>query len=202
MDVTSTIKALRERCPSFQQRVFGTAQMAQVDLENINPEMHPSAYVMCIREDTDDLSVTENSYRQEVTARVAVVILTPNEDERGQLASARAEQLKEEVFKALLGWSPNHDRNSYYVYEQMWVLVNNRAYLGIQLEFTLVYAISSVDTRIPDQLEKDCGRFDTLDMSIDKIETPPGAPDGQEDVHMRLINLYGDSDDESESESS
>jgi len=202
MDVTSTIQALRERCPSFHNRVFGTAQMAQVDLENINPEEHPSAYVMCIREDSDDLSVTENSYRQEVTARVAVVLLVPNHDERGQLASANAEQLKEEVFKAILGWSPNHDKQSIYVYEQMWVLINNRAYLGIQLEFTVIYAISAVDTRIPDQLEEDTGRFDTLDMSIDKIETPPGAPDGKEDVHMRLINLYGDSDDESESENS
>ncbi len=202
MDVTSTIRALRERCPSFQNRVFGTAQMAQVDLENINPAEHPSAYVMCIREDTNDVSVTENSYRQEVTARIAVVLLIPNQDERGQLASARAEKLKDEVFSAILGWAPAHDPNSIYVYEQMWVLVNNRAYLGIQLEFSVIYAISAIDTRIPGQLEEDCGLFDTLDMSVDKIETPPGEPDGQEDAHLRLINLYGDSGDDSGSESS
>jgi hypothetical protein len=198
MDVTSTIKALRERCNSFNNRVFGAAQLAEVDLDHINPEAFPTAYVMCIREDPSNLQSTENSYYQEITATVAVVLLLNNQDERGQSSASAAEALKDEVFKAILGWAPANDPMSIYEYSSMWVLVNNRALLGIQLEFDITYAIGVDDTRIPAQLEEDCGNFDTLDMSVDKIETPPGAPDGREDLHVRLTDLYGDDEESSD----
>jgi len=201
MDVSSTIKALRQRCSSFGGRVFGLAQMAAKDLETINPEEHPSAYVACIREDAMDVTVTENSYRQEVSATVAVYILVANQDDRAQTSAAEAEQLKEEIFKAILGWAPSDDHNSIYIYEDMQIFVNNRAFLGIQLNFSIIYALGPDDTRIPDQQAEDFGNFDTLNMSVDKIETPPGAPDGREDARVVIEHLYGDSET-SESENS
>ena len=198
MDVTSTIDALRERCPSLHNRVFGAAQLGEADLEHISPENYPAAYVMCIREDPSEPQMTENSYYQEIVATVAVALFIPQQDERGQASHVAAEVLKEEVFRAILGWAPDIDPQAIYEYSAMWVIMNNRELLGIQLEFDITYAIGVDDTRIPAQLEEDCGNFDTLDMSVDKIETPPGAPDGREDLHVRLTDLYGDDEESSD----
>lgn len=195
MDVTSTIAALRQRCPSFSNRVFGAAKITEINLESAtNPVALPACYVMCIRENADGPNQVENGLQQVVEARVAVVILVSNQqDERGQKGAVEAENLKAEIFKAILGWSPTPDPQSIYVYDQMWVLANNRSVLAIQVEFTCDYALGVDDSRIPDQLNEDCGYFDKMYMDVDKIETPPGAPDGQIDTHIELKGLYGDS---------
>lgn len=194
MDVTTTIEAIRNHCPSFDKRVFGSAQIAQIDLEKFNPTGLPACYVMCIRENSGSPNQCENGFYQEIDARVAVVIMVSNhDDERGQRASTKAERLKEEIIKGICGWSPTGDPQAIYEFDQMWVLANNRAVLAIQLEFLCTYALGYADSRIPDQLNEDCGNFDTVVADVDKIETPPGAPDGHIDTHFEVHDLYGDS---------
>lgn len=189
MRVSSTIKALRERCPSFNQRVFGL--MEWVSLSAINPKDFPAAYVFTVSENPEDVQRAENWYYQEVAATIAVVIAVPSSDIRGQDAGDLLEDLKAEVFKAILCWAPNGDNNCTYAYSNYRVLDNSASpkVWFVQLEFTCDYVIDSGDTRQPLQLAEDCGNFDKLYSDIDMIGDD-GKPDGQIDAKVRLKGLY------------
>lgn len=199
MDVTSTIKALRERCPSFENRIFGVASWGAFSLDAVNPESLPAAYVVPIDENPSEAQRTANSYYQEITAAVGVVIVMNNEaDERGQDASATAESLKKEIYKAILSWSPTDDPQAIYENPRQQTIHCDRAVLIWQLTFECTYAIGLEDTRQPDQLAEDCGNFDSMHVDVDMISSS-GAPDGKIDATVHLTDLYGS--DESESES-
>ena len=80
MRVSSTIKALRERCPSLSKRVYGALQW--VCLSVVHPEKLPCAYVFTQSEDPKTLQSSENSYKQLITATIAVVLCVPSLDVR------------------------------------------------------------------------------------------------------------------------
>ena len=198
MDVTNIIRAIRARCPALGNRVFGAARFgALTEAQAINPQALPAVYVLCLREDADDLQRTENSYYQEITATIGVVIVASNtEDERGQDSAAQIETVARAVNAAILGWSPTDDKGATISFSQMSTLDMNRALLSRMYEYVCTYAIGESETWIPNGLAdggdgcsadgETVGRLDTLDLSIDKIETPPGAPDGHEDAHLRF----------------
>ena len=100
MRVSTTIKALRERCPIFNERVFGAAEFNALP-EVINPEALPAAYVFTLNESPEELQRTENHFYQEITATIAVVVLVPTGDERGQAGADLVEDCKEQIFKAI-----------------------------------------------------------------------------------------------------
>ncbi len=189
MRVSSTIKALRERCPSFDNRVFGAIEWTS--LSAINPADFPAAYVFTVSENPQELQRSENWYYQEVTATVAVVVAVPSADIRGQDAGDLVEDLKDEVFKALLSWAPNGDSNCIYSYSNYRVLDTGASpkVWFVQLEFTCDYVIDYKDTRQPQQLEDDCGNFDTVYSDVDMIGDDD-KPDGNIDAKVRLTGLY------------
>lgn len=188
MRVSSTIKALRERCPSFGNRVFGAMEWNNL---SVNPKNYPAAYVFTVSENPKELQRTENWYYQEVTATVAVVIAVPSADIRGQDAADLVEDLKEEVFKAILSWSPTADKNCVYEYANYRVLDNSEvpAIWFVQLELTCDYAINASDTRQPTELAETSGNFDTLYSDVDMIGDD-GKPDGQIDAKLRMTGFY------------
>ena len=206
MDVTSTIAAVRARCPSFSRRVFGAAEFSQLTREGVNPEALPACYIVCTDEVPENLQATENSYYQVIEARVAVVILASNvRDSRGQHGHAELEKLKEEVFGAILGWSPiKIDKNAIYEYAGYKLMLNDRAVCQGQFDFRLTYAIGSGDTRIPALLNPDVklekgdpdldeipvGEFDTVEADVDIIQQPDNKPDGIKETHFQIKGLY------------
>lgn len=191
MKVSSTIQALRERCTSFKERVFGACEYQNLS-NAINPESLPAAYVFTISETPQTLQRLENSYYQEIDATVAVVLVVSSQDVRGQSAVDVAEELKAEVFKALLGWAPLGDKNCTYEYSNYQLLDSSMcpAALFVQLEFSCPYVISVQDTRIPQQLEAETTELRSVSIDVDKIEPKTFKPDGQIDAQVLVKDLW------------
>jgi hypothetical protein len=186
MRVSSTIKALRERCPSLSKRVYGALQW--VSLSVVHPEKLPCAYVFTQSEDPKTLQSSENSYKQLITATIAVVLCVPSLDVRGQEGADKIEDLKDEVFKALLGWAPNSDPQCVYEYANYRVIDTSStpAMWCVQLEFTVEYMLDTDDTYIKTEHEN-IGNFDKFYADVDKIESD--KPDGNIDAKLRLTGL-------------
>ncbi len=190
MKVSSTIQALRERCPSFQQKIFGAAEYQNL-VNAINPEQLPAAYVFTISENPQTLQRLENSYYQEVDATIGIVLVVSSEDVRGQSAVDFAEDLKAEIFKAILGWAPLGDRNCTYEYSNYQLLDSSMcpAALFIQLEFSCPYVIDVDCTRIPEQLNEDTTEIHTVAVDVDMIDKD-NKPDEQIDARFRVKDLW------------
>lgn len=189
MKVSSTIQALRERCPSFNQRVFGAAEYK--NLSNvISPEALPSAYVFTITENPQTLQRTENHYYQEIDATIAVVLAISSSDVRGQSALDIADDLKNEVFVAILGWAPLGDKNCKYQYSNYQLVDNTMcpAVTFVQLEFVCPYVIDVDCTRIPNQLNEDTTELHTIGIDVDMIKD--NKPDGQIDAKVVIKDLW------------
>lgn len=102
MKLDPIISALRERCPSFHQRVGGAAQWA--GLERAENAPVPFAYVAPLREDAG-AQESNNGYYQVITNTFGVIVVVPNcADERGQDAGRWLEVLRPEIFRAILSW--------------------------------------------------------------------------------------------------
>ena len=95
--------ALRAYCPSFEGRVGGAAEYAAIDITNLPM---PCAFVLPVSEIGEDMDSMGTDYRQRVKQVFCVVILVSTADqERGQDAFDAIEDLKAEIFKAILGTS-------------------------------------------------------------------------------------------------
>ena len=166
MRVTSTIEAIKNRCPEFNKRVFGAAEFGQLQ-DTVNPEALPSAYVFTIAEYPSEDQRSENSYHQTISADIAVVCLLDNRaDARGQSSADKAEDIKESLFRALLSWSPIKDNFAFYKYSKFHILKVTSAVLAVQFEFKCEYTISEEDTRQPIELEESTGRFEELNGTV------------------------------------
>lgn len=178
MKLSTIITELRRRCPSFEKRVYGVAEWAA--REKVNLPM-PSAYVLPLGESADLVSMTTD-YRQHVEQSfgVAVLISTKLDDPTGLQAFDKSEDVKAEIFRAIVGWET--DETDAVIYEGSTVLELNRAFLCVQFEFSVSYDITDADTRHGAMLDE-LTPFDGVDMDVDLMK-----PDGSIDAKV-TINL-------------
>ena len=102
MRLDPIIAALRRRCPSFENRFAGAAEWAGLT-EDEAPAL-PAAYVVPLAEDAGG-NESQVGYQQTVTNTFAVIVLVSNVcDERGQKAFDSLEDLRLELFRAILSW--------------------------------------------------------------------------------------------------
>ncbi len=200
MKVNSTIQAIRERCPSFNGRVYGMASFALMTpdaVKGLKPEQLPACYVLCKDETAETEQRSENSYYQMITATVAIICLVSNQtvdgesvstDNRGQVAAERLEDLKQELFKALLSWSPTDDPLAIYSYDRFDVLRITPAVSVFELDLICTYEIEDNSTRQPDQLEEDLGRFEKLDQQV--IVKDDEDSEKQIKIHSQITDLW------------
>lgn len=189
MNVQTTIKAIRDYCPSFNNRVYGCSEFARLDLESLNPGGLPSAYVFTLAEAPSEPQRSQNSYYQDIIATVAVVLLVDNSsDRRGQASTDNAEDLKSEIFKAILGWSPTSDKFQIYEYQNYSILRITPSVIAIQLEFQCVYTITELDTRQYVDL-CDLSELTKMHADIDVIRDNTKAPDGHIEASFEVNNL-------------
>lgn len=101
MKLAPIIKVLREQCPSFEKRVFGTFAWLNVD-DKAAPAM-PCAYVLP-QKVTADVIRGSTKPRQDIDSYFDVVVCVPlsREDALGRSGHDLIEDLKDEVFKAIL----------------------------------------------------------------------------------------------------
>ena len=142
MKLATIISALRAYCPSFEGRVGGAAEYAAIDITNLPM---PCAFVLPVSEIGEDMDSMGTDYRQRVKQVFCVVILVSTADqERGQDAFDAIEDLKAEIFKAILGTSTAETDEI--VYEGYSDPDLNRARLALQLSFSVSYDVVDADT--------------------------------------------------------
>ena len=178
MKLDPIISALRERCPSFHQRVGGAAQWA--GLERAENAPVPFAYVAPLREDAG-AQESNNGYYQVITNTFGVIVVVPNcADERGQDAGRWLEVLRPEIFRAILSWHMKpKDEFSEIVYEGGVLIYIDAARAAYQFEFSFETYIDTSDTYQKVELDA-LSPFDGMDVDVDCID-----PSMQKD-HIRF----------------
>jgi len=167
MNLNVIIAQLRQRAPIFAGRTVGGAAKFEILPEAANLKM-PAAYVLPLDERPEE-QASANGYQQSVLERFAVVAVLDNTvDERGQEAASNLDTMRLALFKALLGFQPAPDYDAI-AFEAGELLHLDRKRLYYQFEFSVVYAISTEDTWIPDR-NADLPDFEGLDITVDTID--------------------------------
>lgn len=143
ISLSTIIEAIRERCPTFNQNVAGAAEWK--DLQDYENPTYPAAYVVPLSEEAD-AQESPNGYRQTVTETFGVIVLATSDDARGQSAIEMVrEQLRPELFHALLAWSPDPSLYSEIIFEGAQVIYLDSARMGYQFEFSYEYYLDAED---------------------------------------------------------
>ncbi|MEK6788505.1 MAG: hypothetical protein AABY68_06100 [Pseudomonadota bacterium] len=181
MDLNVVIAELRGRCPLFVNRVAGAAQFKQLD-QNAN-FLVPAAYVIPLDEQAEAMR-SQSGYQQDLKETIAVVVILSNEqDERGQASVNQAlNDVRAQLWRCLLGW----DLTDYgpFVYEGGHVLMINRSRLYYQFEFSADFRITPVMTRLGANFEA-LPDFEGVTLKVDYLDPGAGVPDGRIEHTMR-----------------
>ncbi|MCK0543868.1 hypothetical protein JTE78_14015 [Pseudomonas syringae pv. aptata] len=106
MKITPIVAHLQATCPSFAGRISAGIDWAAVALGD--QLAHPSAYVIATG-DQSTANDLQNVIRQSITDTIDVVVVLDGGDKRGQEASDQLHALRAELWRALVGWNPDHD---------------------------------------------------------------------------------------------
>ena len=185
MKLKPIIEELRNYCPSFEQRIYGIGAFSQLS-ESVSTEAMPAAFVLPVSEDPQD-PATSSRYQQVVRFRFAVLVMVSNtEDEQGLTAWEAADDLKKEVFRAILGSDDIKAGKDWIQFEGLSIAEINRAALTLQLDFSCEYEITDEQTRHGADIDR-LGRFLRMYTDIDVI-AEKGHPDGRIEAKV-LIDL-------------
>jgi hypothetical protein len=189
MDLTPIVAAVRQRCPSFAQRVAGAAEYAAA-LASTSLQT-PYAFVIPL-DDNPGPRQSENVQRQSLADGFAVVVALSNAaDERGQASAAVMHATRAELWAALLGWSPAAEYEGV-VYDGGSLQALDRARLWYQFEFSAETEIGPEDgwqglDELPG-LESVHLDVDAIDPQADPNLQSPG-PDGRIEQAIVINNL-------------
>lgn len=143
MNVATVIERLRSNAASFSQRVFGLAELYAADFETKEGTSRPCAFVTLSADDaqngTEEIGITPDVLEQ----FGVVLCLSNTTDDDGQTAQQSVHTLREEVFGAILNWSPG---SGYLPVQYVGgrFLAANRATFLYQLSFTTLRVGGSV----------------------------------------------------------
>lgn len=182
MKLSPIIAALRARCPIFENRVAGAAQFK--DLPDVGKMKLPAAYVVP-GDDSPGEQKSQTDYWQAIREGFSVIVFVSNgRDERGQFAAYDVvHDVRQMLFKALLGWNPE-ERGNPITYDGGTLLDVNRHELSYQFDFTVETELSEEDTRIPEEIDS-LDDFKTLAIDVDFID-PGEGPDGRIEHHIEI----------------
>lgn len=182
MKLSLVIAALRLRCPVFAERVAGAAEFKP--LPDVGKFELPCAWVIPLDDNTGD-NKSQTDYWQDVTDGFAVVVVFSNaSDERGQASSDAVEEIRSQLWQALLGWEV--DENYHPIqYDGGTLLELNRHALYYQFEFSAKREISAEETRQWDDLEA-LQALASVGIDIDFIRHETQKPDGNIEHHVDI----------------
>ncbi|QBY46976.1 phage tail terminator protein [Arsenophonus nasoniae] len=150
MKLSIIIKALRDFCPTFERRVYGLGQYA--NLPDIGRLDLPAAYVLPAEDEVGEQR-SQNDYRQRLKENFYVAVVVENKDYIGQPEFDEFHHVRSEVWKALLGWQPEpyYGGITYAGFEEANSTLEECHYL---LKFSVETEISPEDTRQAIELSK------------------------------------------------
>ena len=101
MKITDYISRLREECPTLQNRVYGSIELADTMPTSMRP---PCAFIIGMAEKANPNKLI-GGYSQLITAQIGVVICVKNyRDERGDIDQSLLEDVRREIRLALCNW--------------------------------------------------------------------------------------------------
>lgn len=192
MNINNIIAALKARCPSFgasaeTRRFAGSAEFSAL-AESTKLDL-PAGYVIPLNDEVYE-QASSNGYKQEIKERFSVVVVISNTlDERGQTSILAIDGIRAELFRAVLGWSPdeNHDRIEY---EGGALLEMDRARIYYEFEFSSMTELNEEDTyqyvynqALP-MMEQVGIRLDAIDPFDPNLVTI--GPDGRIEVNADI----------------
>lgn len=182
MKLAPIIAQILAECPSFTQ----VAGALTDDLEKvISQGKLPAAYVVRLDEDGEILEDMGNECYQEITEYFAVVLILKNNDpDRGQEAADQLDDLRAELFKALLRWCPDeaHDKIEY-TGGSLVALTRDRLIYSYQ--FKTFTTVQKEDTWQQVAYER-MGPFKGVDIDVDEIGPREHKPDGTPEARIKI----------------
>ncbi len=194
MKIDIVIKALRERCPSFQRRVGGLGEYAQI--VNDSALQMPCAYVAPMTDSAGE-NESQNSYRQKIRDKFGILVALPNENNRGQQSANLQDDIRHELNKALLGWRVTDEYDGI-VYDGSQLFEMSRAASWYSYEYYAEFLIGDDDIGDPETWHQQelaaLGPFDGMTITVDAIDPhdqnfgqhgPDGVPEGIVDIEFK-----------------
>lgn len=187
MNLNNVIRQLKLYCPTFQGRVAGAAEFSALP-ENAAVQT-PSAFVIPL-DDNPAENESLNTVRQPLEDNFGVVVALSNlKDERGQGVSESVHLMRRELWRALLGWSPDHEYNGVF-YQGGSLLKLDRARCWYRYDFAAEMEIGPEDGFQFHEAES-FPHFDGANIKIDFIDPhdqniSQSGPDGRIDAEMAV----------------
>lgn len=182
MNTKPIVIALRERCPAFNGRVGGAAEFGRL-AETASFDT-PCAFVIPLGE-TPEEPLGTSGYRQIVHSNFAVMcVLDARADERGQEGNDSLDEVRAELFRALLMWSPFGKASSEIDFDGSQLIELDRSRIFYQFEFVFDYQITTADTYQPIYVAN-LGNLETVDLDVHGTDMEPES----ETIARAIFNL-------------
>lgn len=183
MKLSPIIKQLQAETTCFKQ-IAGT--LSDEVLESfVRQKELPAAYVVVLDVDAEFAEVSEycNSYQQEITEHFGIVIFAAS-DRRGQSVGDLLDDYRAQIFKAILGWSPddNHDPIEFEGGSVQKLTGDRLIYL---FEFKITSTITPKDTWQQVAYDR-LGEFEGMDIDVDMIRHDTQKPDGKVEAKLKI----------------
>lgn len=142
------VEQVRSYCPIFEKRVGGATDWAVASLPSIEAPDYPAAYVVLENEQGGEFSL-DTEYEQMVDVSIAVIALVGNpdpEERRGQTALAQIDEVRTQLFQALLMWTPSNDTIEPLGFDGAEVIHLDPERLAYRFDFKTRYRLALEDT--------------------------------------------------------
>lgn len=147
MNINEVIRQLRTYCPAFENRVWGAAKYGQALANNADVGLvYPSAFVLPLADDATG-NQQQTGLWQTVTENISVfVIFDNNADNVGGYAANIVEEMRNEIFKAILNWRIDDVESQRGIYYNGGKIEDyDRARLFYQYVFSLDHTVTDRD---------------------------------------------------------
>lgn len=110
MILRDLIRRIKETCPFFENRVYGSAQLEEGLRQAENMDV-PAAFVMVDGDFPDADAATAGVIQQTQERWTIVVVVANKDDQRGQRASDQMHIVRKQLLRSLLNWENFQDRD-------------------------------------------------------------------------------------------
>lgn len=139
MKISPIIVRLRAQASTFNSRVAGAADFAELK-DTDRRFAVPHAFVVFLAEEVEE-DQTAGAVMQVIREVFGIIVAVANEDVRGQDACDQLSDIRDELWTALLGWSPDADTLPGLEYEGSVQLDISRARVWHQFNFSTLRII-------------------------------------------------------------
>jgi len=179
MRLAPIVAALRARCPTFEDRVFGIGEYSAID-ESI-PE-RPVAFVLPLDEQIKSIANGGSVIRAEIYERVGIIVVQDTQDHQGLESYDALHDIRTELWRALFGWADDADAGPFIPDGGEPVDLNRTTYT-YQFDFARTIAATSEEDGYQPEFDDFTGvgiRVDAIDPADPNLASP--GPDGRVEI--------------------